>query len=147
MENIREVLSNLKKARTLLEATYCQWLQNTVDGKHCSLGAIGNIKRYSSYRDQLLFSYIRHVDPEALALSETAISIHPELVGCIAVRLDTTREAFDYSPIVYVNNHLGKEETLRIWDLTIAELELRVASLDTVLSTDKNTEEEYAHSH
>ncbi len=139
MENIREVLSNLKKARTLLEATYCQWFQNTVDDKHCSLGAIGNIKR-DPYREAKCKA------PEALALSETTISIHPELMGCITVRVDTRYDNFDYCPIVYINNHFGKEETLRVWDLTITELELRVAALDTVLSTDKDTEEEYASS-
>lgn len=130
MENLREVVSNLKKGLDILRGSYTQWFQNTLDGKHCSLGAIGWAK------DQ---GYSSSADQEVRILSETALALHPELQGLEACRITGGYDIFNECPILYVNNHLGKEETLRMWELTIAELELRLAAevpeSDTVLDT------------
>ncbi len=120
MTNLRETLDILKRARAILDVSYIRFQQTDYKGGHCSLGAI---------------SVARGVDAtggweaEAVALSETARALHPELRGKISQRVpDYWLDIFDDCPIVFVNNHLGKEETLRVWDVTIAELELRLAA-------------------
>lgn len=126
MENLREVLGNLKKGLDILRGNYTQWYQNSANGRHCSLGAIAVAKGN-------LYSSTSAL--EVLALSETAKALYPELKNCYASRLGGGYDLFDTCPILYINNHLGKEESLRMWELTIAELELRLAAQDPVPET------------
>ncbi len=128
IDEVRETLSIIKSARGILDKTYVQWFQDDGKGGHCALGSVANAKR---------LALVGCDDPAVEILSETADALHPELQGKSASRpvsdlcrhLPCGRDRFDDCPILYVNNHLGKEETLRVFDLTIAELELRVAAL------------------
>ncbi len=130
IDEVREALSIIKSARGILDKTYVQWYQDNGKGGHCAVGSVANARGLNMTGSK---------DPAVQILSETAKALYPELRGKTASRLSFTftlcgglcsTDYFDECPILYVNNHLGKEETLRIFDLTIAELELRVAALE-----------------
>lgn len=70
------------------------------------------------------------------ALDDAARELFPELEGKIAQRRDavpngklargfdkTGTDHFDYTPAVYINNHLGKEAVLRLIDRAIERVE------------------------
>ncbi len=121
MTNLRGTLDTLKRARAILAVSYIRFRQSNYQGGHCSLGAIAAANGWELAPASI---------PEALLLSETASALHPEFRNTVTDRNDGYMDIFNDCPIVFVNNHLGKEETLRVWDVTIAELELRLAAVE-----------------
>jgi hypothetical protein len=132
MQELAEILSTLKRARVILGRSYIPFLQFDGNGGHCALGAISEVK-YG--RDTRMSEF----EDEALALSETAKALHPEFIGTY-IRYSGSIFSFNIAPIVFINNYLGKEATLRVFDVTIAELELRLtAASEPVASEARET--------
>lgn len=134
--NKAEILTIIRKARELLAERWIPWRLGDASGGHCQAGCIWvalgimecefggpaiyiSAKSYENYRAVQDF------------IDATARDLHPELVGCIRprcgqfwrVHLD---DSFDRYPAVFVNNQLGKEAILAVYDEAISRLELAV---------------------
>ncbi len=123
MTNLHETLDILKRARAILEANYIRWAVSNGAGGYCAIGALGVAGHSNPW-------HFDRSEPEYVAICEAATALHPELAGAVRDRPDGASDRFDDCPIIFVNNHLGKESTLRVWDVTIAELELRLAAAE-----------------
>ncbi len=117
-----EQLSVLKRAREILEETYCAWWTTHPDGvHHCAMGAVERASETSYWE----------APPDIWpALDLTSWALHPELRGRLGIRLEngTHCDNFEHAPTVFVNNQLGKEAILQVFDTAILEAEIRLAS-------------------
>jgi hypothetical protein len=133
-------LNMLQAARDLLAATYIQWVSHTPDGRHCAVGVLDVLGLYNSRC------------PVFQRLEATARSLYPEYEGASAwraVREESKgpeegplfKDYFLRDPLVYVNNHLGKEATLAVFDSAILELEIQLAQKNEPLVRSDSTVE------
>lgn len=108
----KDFLEILQSARNLLKDHYIPWYQYK-DGGYCAVGAILHFDRGQFYQIVDLTNSV-------------ATKLHPELRGCIKPRLDNScgvADHFDSNPTVFVNNQLGKEAILEVFDKAIETLE------------------------
>lgn len=115
-----EILEGIKKARAILADHYVPWITDDGKGGHCAAGAL------SVAFDKEIYGKVPY--PAQTVITETARALHPELAGMVARRPSDSsfvgHDSFDEWPFVYVNNHLGKEAILRVFDVAILEAEL-----------------------
>lgn len=113
-------LEILRESRDLLDKSYVKWISDDGHGGHCALGAIGAVLDRAHYQTHLTFFNL---------LDTTATILHPELLGETRERLDGCGiDDFNVSPTVFLNNHVGKEAALAVFDAAILDEELKEAT-------------------
>ena len=126
---IVEKIERLKEARTVLDRTYVKWYQDNGAGGHCAIGSVG-------YVAQKRLTTRNNTDPEIIAAREVvellnvmARILYPQYSGRVEKRAIPTIEygddSFNIGPVVFLNNHVGKEAVLAVFDATILDLEIR----------------------
>jgi hypothetical protein len=133
-----EALSVIRKARKILDRSYVKWTVDNDKGGHCQLGAFSLASGLSSLQalDSTIYA---HVDA-------AAVRLHPELAGSIFKRADPWggKDYFDRFPAVFINNHLGKEAILAVYDDVIAQLETAVlCKQEAAKQTTETTNEQW----
>lgn len=121
--SIENTLKILRDARALLAEHYVPWTTDDGRGGHCQLGCLWEAWSWNPCLKQF-------TEPNG-CVERAARALHPELAGCSMERSDGLgRECFDHFdqfPAVYVNNQLGKEAILRVYDAAILDLEIAAA--------------------
>ena len=120
-----DVLEVLNKARAILATNYCKWVTDDGRGHHCASGAIS------------VAASGRAAAAEMNSIRETirasAIRLHPELAGACRPRLNMRgtdfvdmgfHDRFELDPMIFVNNQLGQQAILEVFDDAIQNLEL-----------------------
>lgn len=121
----QECLSTFYAARKLLAERYCKWtIYDVTSDRQCQLGCI-----HSCFGT----AFPQHVMDAAKLVNESARRMYPDLDGIEVERRQSGIEtptglfdSFDKSPAVFVNNHLGKDAILAVYDDVIAALEVAV---------------------
>lgn len=119
--NKQEMLEKLTAARAILAEHWIPWKTSDFNGGHCHLGCVG-IAFGGGYQNWIDFPAV------VIILDEAAKRLHPELMG-EQRRREGCRGLMDHfhkTPAVFVNNHLGKEAVLAVYDDVIAALEVAV---------------------
>lgn len=115
---IMEQITALKGARDILDKSYIKHRVNDGQGGVCAQGAL--IKQLNANPAVL--------NPEFCLLHEILVrnakALHPELTGRIYYNNSHFGTSFDVSPVVFINDYLGKEEILKVFDSAILELEI-----------------------
>lgn len=130
---IREKLTKLHEARTCLAAGFCKYYGRDADGNHCGVGALAEVfGMYDVYGLRPSYNGTpigteNEFQGLMKVLEETARSLYPELKGAEAIRPNLTVrgdpfDSFDNCPLVYLNNVLGREAVLEVYDTAIARL-------------------------
>jgi hypothetical protein len=116
-------LEILREARALLAEHYVKWARSTSDGGHCALGCLDMA---SGVEDAWTYPEQAHM------LDAAARRMHPELAHpraeCphfIGSGLTSVYDDFENSPIVFINDHLGKDAALAVFDDAILHEEMR----------------------
>jgi hypothetical protein len=145
-----DVLGVLQHARAILATNYCKWTNDDGHGNHCASGAIRVASSHVFYCLDIL-----------AITNDSAIRLHPELKGAGSRRLNLVNgelldigltDWFDDCPTVYVNNQLGQQAILEVFDDAIANLEVarlcaQVESQHPGLDVEKEAEGETVRSH
>lgn len=124
-------LTVLEKTREMLSWAYIPWKKWDSLGGYCQLGCYEKTCKDLA-AEKVVIRYVPYVPTwaEGSAMKEieqAAICLHPQLVGAFAVRLDGAgQDDFNDAPAVYVNNHLGKEAILRVYDEAIRVVRERI---------------------
>lgn len=139
----QKFLTILTEARSVLAESYIKWYLQDSKGGHCAAGSV-------LHKADDMPHYLTVMDK----LNAVAKQLHPELTGQSAPRKDPlgiynplagavqfSRDYFDSHPVVYVNNHLGKEAVLAVFDAAILDVELKLAS---AVVPEEVPEQEYA---
>lgn len=137
-------LQILKEARDILYRSYIKWRTSDDQGGYCAQGAI-NMARFGDPDD---FSSAWNQLPMVSMVERAANRLYPELSGATAIRPDGRMDKFDFCPIVYVNNQLGKKAVLAVFDDAIQHEELRLLCEDEaakISSTGGQPEPELCH--
>lgn len=142
-----KMLTIIREARQLLSERWIPWVAGDGKGGHCHVGCLWVAAGVQALGFNSLRHRPRYIIPEgdlseeppgyvdiAEDLSEeprryvddVARDLHPELIGCRAARTRPfgTSDDFDRTPGLFVNNHLGKEAILAVYDEAIARLEV-----------------------
>ncbi len=117
MNKDERILTTLRNARALLDKTYIKWITWDYSGGHCALGALTRSGGATN---------------EVYALNNAAVALYPQFLGAKGKRPAPYNrfskvDKFNDHPIVYLNNHVGKEATLAVFDAAILDLELKLA--------------------
>lgn len=124
-------LTALQGARAILDKSYCKWTNNDRKGGHCAQGAVmkqlGMGIGYSWANPGVRFLLLELM----VTLGDSAMALHPELHGSMSPpnapgAPDTYANRpyfFEVAPVVFINDFLGKEATLAVFDSAILELE------------------------
>lgn len=128
MRTPQEVLANLKGAREKLDKHYTRDTRGIVGHSVCALGALG-----WQIRGQATAS-VEHMEPELEAIREAGIEF-PDKFGNASATAEMIRHWFknrqSASMVVTVNDGLGKEAILALFDAAICKLEQKISpSLD-----------------
>lgn len=117
----QDMLTKLKAARALLAEHWIPWKTSDSKGGHCHLGCVG-IAFGGAYQDWIDFPAVRYI------LDAAAKRLHPELIGEQRRRegCHGLMDHFHLTPAVFVNNHLGKDAILAVYDDVISALEVAV---------------------
>ncbi len=114
MPDLELDLDAIRAARDLLDQTYVKWIGDDGKGGHCAVGCL------------IATNGALHHHP---FLNDLAREMYPEHTGKRMPRaFGGYPDVFDQSPLVYVNNQLGKEATLALFDRRIADLEAKLAT-------------------
>ncbi len=112
----KEEIEHLQAARNLLDQSYCKWTWDDGKGGHCAVGCL--IMTDNERLAGMGWSFLKNL------LDEEAEILHPELKDAVRERPGGMYDCFNTSPTVYVNNQLGKETTLQLFDAVILALEI-----------------------
>jgi hypothetical protein len=106
----------LQEVRDLLAVAWIPWKMFDFNGGHCQYGCALAVLE----KTDILFDFAGAMD----YVDRTAQLLHPELRGAVAKRDDSrfAKDKFNSTPAVYVNNHLGKDAILAVYDAAIASL-------------------------
>lgn len=117
IQDIQCSIDFMKEVRDLLATCWIPWKTDDERGGHCQLGAFQKVSK------QRGMVFCRQ-SPEVDFIEATAHRLHPELWGCSAERMDFWggNDSFNTSPAVYINNHLGKDAILAVYDAAIQDL-------------------------
>ncbi len=128
---IEEQIELLQQARDLLRETYVPWTSDDKKGGHCHIGCL--IAVYAKVNNVMpwVLSGVGGLDK---VVDDVARRMYPDLTGARALRKvkskhGTVHDFFDIWPAVYVNNQLGKEAILGVYDEAIRSLkeDLRIS--------------------
>lgn len=130
---IRQRLTKLHEARTCLAAGFCRYYGRDEIGNHCGVGALAEVLgMYDTFGLRPSYNGTAAGTEEEFItlmtiLNHTAWDLYPELKGAEAVRPNLTTsglpfDCFDTFPLVYLNNVLGRNAVLEIYDTTISRL-------------------------
>jgi hypothetical protein len=137
-----KLIENLKEARALLEKCWIPWSLRDGKGGHCHLGVCQRITDVLSIQGRR--EYVEMVE----TIDDASVRLHPELKGQVSPRPYYGNDAFNCTPAVYINNQLGKEAILDVYDDEIARLE--VARLceqeESILESKENNHGKHQHS-
>lgn len=126
-------IEQLRDARAILDKGYIPFVQDNHAGGYCAAGAIAKAvfgtaePTISQLQDLLPCCWCCdewHVLLERL--NSAARHMYPKLKGAELPRPSGGYDQFNRMPIVFVNNHLGKEAVLACFDEAITRLELNV---------------------
>lgn len=132
-----ELLSIIRQARALLAERWIPWMTGDGKGGHCHVGCLGVVTGEMPLGGDVFSMRINvsFLDGSAFmvacdAIDKIARELHPELEDAVGARPDLaymcSTERFGQNPGVFVNNQLGKEAILRVYDEAISRLELEV---------------------
>lgn len=119
-------LDALRKARSLLATGYMQWTigncyETDEPFQGCASGAIIRATSDTAYDHLIVSGEVQK------GINRAAEALYPEYTGVEAPRADRgAHDHFNGQPFVWVNNHLGKEATLAVFDSAILELEIQL---------------------
>ncbi len=119
----QQTLLMLESARDLLAASYIPWSLDNGRGGHCQAGCLSLVVRKAVPESS---SYWVSFNSAYLLLEVAARRLHPEAAGASAHRPGGGLDYFDFSPPIYVNNHMGKDSILEVYDVAIADLAVEV---------------------
>lgn len=114
-------MAPLKKARWILNNFFCKWTVEDRMGNHCAIGAVSMAVFGHPH------AFMRAPASDYLELLDgCAERLHPELKHARGRRSDsdTVPDLFDLNPLVYVNNQLGREAALAVFDEALLMVEL-----------------------
>ena len=115
--SLKSDLEILREARALLEKSYVRWTVDDDHGGHCALGCF-------NIASGLYVGTFPSTDAWRI-IEDSAKRLHPELVGKWRPRnIQSTYDEFDEAPAVFVNNQLGKEAILEVFNDAILHLEM-----------------------
>lgn len=106
-----EQLEKLMAVREMLSRVWIPWATSDGRGGHCQLGCLMRLDAWDLCG----------------LIDAAALRLHPDLKGATYVRPGCTHEyEFESAPAIFVNNSLGKEAILAVYDDAIAQLEVAV---------------------
>lgn len=120
----KQILETIKSARVWLAKHYVPWTREDANGDGCQLGALHHAMGRPTCRYEANLIVDRF---EKDHIAPVARRMHPELTGQKRPRLPGgfyTLDDFEYSPAVFVNNQLGKEAILAVYEEAIAQYEV-----------------------
>ncbi len=111
---IEGVLERTKVAREMLANCWVPWTTNDGRGGHCQIGCLIRA-----------FYWRPGYETASRAVREAALRLHRDLAGARRPRPDCgCPDDFNSDPAVFVNNQLGKEAILAVYDEAILQLEV-----------------------
>ena len=141
-------LGILKAARDIISNHWCADRTHDGNGNHCATGAILVAKGMDPATSCVSMS-----SPEIVSVNDAARRLHPELRGLSAIhRRNYEKYGFDRYPAIFVNNELGQQAILEVFDDAIATLEVarlcaQVESQHPGLDAEKEAEGETVRSY
>lgn len=124
--------SLLTDARNLLADRWCAFEGKNAEGNYCAQGALAETCGYHMRSASCAITDENTRVQEYLDLSHYLNTVARELYspseeGKSGQRPDGMRDSFNSSPLVYINNHLGRDAALRVFDEGIKKLQEEAA--------------------
>lgn len=127
---MKTVIENLRAMRDMLAVCYVPWTTDDQKGGHCAAGVIQKVVNGCYTPEFHIFFGL---------LNGAAQRCHPALKGVAVERPAEFQfigkaDMFDLSPAIYVNNHLGKDAILAVFDDAIHFEELKLLNAEVSAS-------------
>lgn len=127
----RDMLSAIAMARVILDERYIKWCSDNGHGGHCHMGCLN-----------LVFgALVENTESTSFFMDSVAREMHQDLFGAEKPRLYGGLDKFDVWPCVFINNHLGKEAILEVYDEAMLRLELEILCEEVARTVDVKQEE------
>ncbi len=121
-----EMLDVITKARGLLDKGYIKWRMCDGKGNYCASGAVAMC---SGAKHEPRTKTVRFTSGHGMWMAAMtyvdglARQMYPDLKGKVAARQDSVAlDYFNVTPMVYLNNQVGKEAVLEVFDEAIRRL-------------------------
>ncbi len=128
---IEGVLARTKVAREMLANCWVPWSTDDGEGGHCQIGCLIRA-----------FNWGTGYATASRAVREAAFRLHQDLAGARRPRPDCScPDDFNSDPAIFVNNQLGKEAILAVYDEAILQLEVAALREEEANRVDSEKEE------